>query len=338
MNYHQCCRDIQRGDIALLYLLIGEESLLVREFIRLLRRKLDIAADSLNFLRFEGRGADDVLSACNTMTFDRKTRLVLAVNPRGFGGADESEEQKWLSYLRDPADFTCLCIAVDSIDKRRRLYRAFAEGNRARVVPCERPKGDRLRRWVREELSSHGKDINADALRMIADYDVPLDQLRNELSKLVTYVGDRKAITADEVARLTAIPREEDIFALVDAVGMGNSRDAVVAVEGMLEAGADPLMLLGMIARQVRLIWHVRSEIAAGADTRRAAKLLGQHPFVVQKCARQGRNFSRAQLERALELVLETDLGIKTGKWRPEMAIQRLVAVLSNPELRLSGN
>ncbi len=338
MDYHQCFRDIQRGDIAPLYLLMGEESLLVREFVSLLRRQLDIAPDSLNYLRFEGRGADDVLSACNTVTFDRKTRLVLAVDPRGFDGSDEVEEGKWLSYLGDPSEFTCLCIAVGSMDRRRRLYRALAGDDRARVVSCDRPKGDRLRRWIRRELAADGKDIDADALRMIADYDVSLDQLRNELSKLVTYVGDRKAVTAKEVARLTAIPREEDIFALVDAVGMGNSRDAVVAVEAMLQAGADPLMLLGMIARQVRLIWHVRSEIASGADARRAAKLLGQHPFVVQKCARQGRSFSRAQLERALELVLETDLGIKTGRWRPKMAIQRLVAVLSNPELRLSGN
>ncbi|MFO8059897.1 MAG: DNA polymerase III subunit delta [Bacillota bacterium] len=326
------------GRILPVYLLVGEESYLRRRFVSLLRERLGIEKDSLNFSRFRGREAtaDAVLSACNMMTFDRRRRLVVAVEPPAMtSGSGTGEEDQWISYIRDPSDISCLCVAVDTIDRRRRLYRAFNDADSARVVPCEKPRGRKLHSWIRGRLSAGGKQVAPDAARMLAERDVSLDYLDTELQKLATYIGDREEVTADDVAAVTSAVREQDIFALVDAIGIKDPRRAVDQLQAMLSGGADPLMLLAMIARQVRLIWHVKYELGQGKSEGQAASTLGQPPFVVKKCAEQGRNFSPDQLERAMELVLTTDFGIKRGKWRPEMAVQRLVTVLCNPRLNL---
>ncbi len=338
MNEQGSSREGAGRKILPVYLLVGEESYLRRKFVSLLQERLEIDEGSLNFNRYRGREAtaDAVLSACNMMTFDRRKRLVVAVDPPVLTGNGEPvEEDQWISYLRDPSDISCLCVMVGAIDKRRRFYRTVRDGEVARIVPCDRPRGTKLQGWVRGRLSSCGKRIAPAALRMLQEQDVSLDHLDMELHKLVTYTGERQEISADDVAAVTSVAREQDIFALVDAVGVKDPRRAVDHLQSMLSAGADPLMLLAMIARQVRLIWHVKYELSQGSSYGQAASALGQPPFVVKKCAEQGRNFSPDQLERALELVLNADLGIKRGKWRPEVAVQRLVTVLSNPKLNL---
>lgn len=331
-------REGARDNILPVYLLLGEESYLRRRFVSLVHQKLEINEGSLNFSRYRGREAtaDAVLSACNMMTFDRRRRLVVAVEPPVVTGkGDSGEEDRWISYIRDPSDISCLCLIAGSIDKRRRLYRALRDGDQAQIVPCERPRGAKLRNWVQGRLSSQGKRIAPDAARMLENQKVSLDHLDTELQKLASYVGDSEEITADDVAAVTSMAREQDIFALVDAIGTKDPRKAVDHLQSMLSGGADPLMLLAMIARQVRLIWHIKYELGQGLTHGQAASSLRQPPFVVRKCAEQARNFSSDQLERALELVLATDLGIKRGKWRPEIAVQRLVTVLCHPKLNL---
>ena len=82
-------------DILPIYLLLGEESYLRRRFVSLLQDRLGIDEGSLNFSRYRGREAtaDAVLSACNMMTFDRKRRLVVAVEPPAARGDVDSDEE-----------------------------------------------------------------------------------------------------------------------------------------------------------------------------------------------------------------------------------------------------
>ncbi len=341
MKYGEALKALREGQVSPIYLLVGEEQYLRRRFVRALRSSLDIPEDWLNYQRLEGDDAeaDTVLTSCSMLTFDGGTRLVVAVEPPVFGKAvSAGEEKMWTSYLQDPSDSSCLCILVSQVDKRRRIYRAVADSESAVIISCERPKGDVLRRWIKKRVEADGKRISAQAMRTLASADISMDHLDRELQKLLTYIGDGDSIGADEVAEITSIPSEPDIFTLVDAVGMGRPRVALNVLQAMLTQGAAPLMLLAMIARQIRLIWHVRYEKMRGKSQSEVARRVGQPPFVVRKCSEQAENFSTGELERALELVMDTDMGIKRGRWEAEMAVERLIAILANQELKWSDH
>ncbi len=340
MSFESILSEVNEGHVAAVYLLYGEEYERRREFLHRLRRRLGIDDDtsSLNYQKFVGDSAtaDAVLSACSTRTFDGRSRLVVAVDPPDLEGGDQEEARKWVSYVENPNQSNCLCIAVAKVDKRRRLYRrvSSAEYQHARAVPCERPQGKQLKKWIKSTLSRRGKDISARALEMLSDYDVPLSLLRQELDKMCTYVGDRGTISADDVSALACLPPQQNIFDLVDAVGERDSKKAVMQTERMLQDGAEPLMLLGMIARQIRLIWHTQHYLSRGYTVSKLASRMQLPDWVVRKYVRQSRNFTPRQLETTMEVMRECDLGIKQGRWPAEMAIERLVVMLANPEVR----
>ena len=339
MGFDQAYRDLQQGVMAPIYLVHGPETFLRRQFVRELRRQLGVASDetSLNYQHFEGADAESIVMSCNTSTFDGKPRLIVAEEPIAFNQSIPNEEQHWLDYLEEPNLRNCLCIVLEKVDKRRRLYTRFKEHDDGVIVTCDKPSGANLRNWIEATLKHYGKTINREALRMLAQYEGPLGVLDRELDKIRMYVGDRDEISPRDIAQVIALPQEQNIFKLVDAIGLGNASQAVGTLDAMLTQGADPLMILGMVARQIRILWQVKYEHERGQGERAMAKMLNQHPFVVSKGVRQSRNFAQHELERALEYILLTDLGIKKGRWTPELGLQRLVTVLASRNLDLDS-
>ncbi len=334
MNYREAREELAREGPAAVYLVYGDEGFLRREFLRALAHHLDLdETQSLRFQRFPGDRLEEALAACMTPSFDRRPRLVSVENPPALGGG--AGEEDLLEYLESPSDISVLVCTADKVDKRRKVFTRSRAARGARVVECQALKGRELALWIAGRIKHRGKKADSDALRALASLEVPLGVLDGELEKLASYIGARDRIEADDVIKIVSVPGESSIFALVDAVGSEDPRTAVGVLGEILGGGADPLMVLGMVARQIRLIWQVRHELEGGESPREIASLLGQHPFVVEKCARQSRNFDGPQLERCLESVLVTDVGIKRGLWSAELGVERLVTLLASPELEV---
>ncbi|MFO7942173.1 MAG: DNA polymerase III subunit delta [Bacillota bacterium] len=333
MDYRSAREALENGEISPVYLVFGEESFLIREFLKELGRHLGIEeGNSLRYQRFEGERIDEALAACMTPSFDGRRRLVLLEDPPALKGG--VGEELLVDYLQRPDEGAVLVLVTDKVDRRRRAYSRFKSARPARIVECSPLRGRDLARWIAARLRRADKSADPEALRVLSSMDVSLGILDSEIRKLLSYVGDEKRVEVADVMRVVNVPGETSIFALVDAVGSGDAKTAVAVMGEILDGGADPLMILGMVARQIRLIWHVGYELAAGRSPKAIASSLGQHPFVVEKCARQSANFEREELERHLRLILETDLGIKRGVWSARLAVERLVAILASPRLR----
>ncbi len=165
-------------------------------------------------------------------------------------------------------------------------------------------------------------------------------QLAMEVEKLALYVGVDGRVTVNLVREL--VPSlSMDVFALVNAVSNGELGKGLRILEGLLQRRESPILILYLLARQFRFLLQARLLLDAKLispallharyeafrqqmeripdqirqrfpdDTR--YNLLKQSPAVVRNFLLQARNFTRDQLLTALHLILETDIGFKTG-------------------------
>ena len=88
-------------------------------------------------------------------------------------------------------------------------------------------------------------------------------------------------------------------------------------------------MVLGMISRQYRLLLQTKELMARGVRSGDMGKELGAADWQVRKLQEQARHYTISQLEAIYAKLLDTDLSIKTGKAKPEMALVLLVADLT---------
>lgn len=196
------------------------------------------------------------------------------------------------------------------------------------VVDCQPPRD--LAAWLSTEAATLGKRLDprtADLIVRTVGSDC--DRLLGELAKLAMYLGSETDILPAAVHECLCVSEEATTFMLVDAIGV---RDAPRALEVLRVLVPDhgsrgaALPVLGMIARQLRLIWQARyllgqkqslgkelpPEVAEllPADPNLPA-LLARQSWMARKFSEQARQFSEGQLARALRKVYEADLTLK---------------------------
>ena len=230
-----------------------------------------------------------------------------------------SKEASERSYGRVP-------VAAD-------LRRAI-EAN-GQTVQLSAPRESQLTGWAVREMEALGRAMEYEAAGVLCEnVAADIDRLVRELEKLAAWVGERGEVTVADVEAVSVSFRQADIFALMDAIGQKDAATALNLLDGVVHEGADRgefLGFLGMLARQLRLIWqarYLRQCKVPGGGARNlpdevAARLPERHNFLEatsgnrawlgEKFTRQAAFFSDGQLARALDRLCQADLALKGG-------------------------
>lgn len=174
---------------------------------------------------------------------------------------------------------------------------------------------------IHKELSSAGKSIEQPAMRVLVSVvGNDLRQAQAEASKLAHLPA--QTITAEIVKANTIASIQDDIWQFVDALSSGDKSQALNLLERQFLSGAEPMYLLSMIIRQVRLLITLHK--AQGTDSALAAEL-SLHPFVVKKTRAQSRQFSLPHLVAIYQALTRLDAALKSGKGEPKLLFTILV-------------
>ena len=154
-----------------------------------------------------------------------------------------------------------LIVTAESVDRRRKLYKAFEAAGV--VVDCTVPGGDRkadrdiqhrvLQRQMHAILDPKGKRMGPEAWAALMDMTgFDLRGFTQSLEKLIDYTGERSEIQAADVRRVLSRSRQDPIYALTGAVGDGRLDLALQALDSLLGAETHPLQVMASLANQTR--------------------------------------------------------------------------------------
>lgn len=333
------------------YLLHGEDEFSRAETLAHLKEKAgEPTVVELNTTVLDGRKITlpELKGACDALPFMSERRLVIVeglltwlAEGEGKGKLPKAKQEflkGLLEYLPQvPPSTRLIFVESTTIKPDHPVYR-LAQAEEAYIKEFPLLKGEKLAQWVRQRVKSKGGEISPAALQTLVTFvGNDLRLLNQEIEKLLTYLGRARPIEEEDVRLLVSYVQEADIFEMVDALGQRNSSLALKLLHKLLEGGSAPLALLGMISRQFRILIQVKELEEEGLSLSAIAQKLGLHQFVVQKVARQARNFAMEQLERAYDCILETDWAIKTGRLEPVLALDILLIRLggAGPALKL---
>ncbi|MEA3459923.1 MAG: DNA polymerase III subunit delta, partial [Chloroflexota bacterium] len=311
------------------YIFHGEDEFGCSEKLARLKERMgDPTMANLNTTVLDGSQVTlaDLRLACDAAPFMAKRRLILVkglltrLEPREKRGERSPWQKKYLKelvdYLKQLPDTTRLVfVEGKTIGEDNPAYRLALSDEHGFVKKVKLPSEGELSGWIRERARAKGAQIEPAAARELATFvGDNLRLLDQEIEKLIAYTDGARPISQDDVRLLTSYVREANIFHMVDALGRRDGQRASKLLHRLLDDGAHPLALLGMIVRQFRIMIQVKELAGRGLRPRAIGAKLGLRNFVVRKGLRQARGFSMARLEGIYRKLLETDLAIKTGK------------------------
>lgn len=335
MPLRTAVREIKEKRYAPVYLLYGTESFLMEEFIHFAQKEM-IAPDyaDLNVSQYDCAETPlpSILQDAETLPFLADQRLVVASNAFFLTGAKpptkvEAEPDSLLAYLQQPPEYTSLILMVqqDKLDERKKVVKALHQ--RAVVIPFQPLKDSELYAWVERRAQKYQRVIKRDeAIVLVERVGNDLRLLDKEIEKLALYVDAENGLITEDVIRLLASRTlEQDVFGLIEAVVTGKLSEAFRFLYDMSKMGEEPIKLLSLFARQIRMLLQVKMWAPRGYSQQQLAQMLKVHPYAVKKAMEQARYFDEAGLRRLLKILAEEDYRMKSGQVDKQLAIELFI-------------
>lgn len=320
----------------MLYIFHGPDDFTRNEKIAELRASLgDPTVADLNLTTLEGRSATlaDIRHFADSMPFMADRRLVIVSGYLAAQKGNADAVTQLADYLPHVPPTTDLVLVEDAtLDRRHAVLKAAAQLE-AQVEKFAGPDKRNLRDWIIKRTKEQGVDIQpgaAEALGRLVG--VELRTLNSEIEKLILYVGGQRPITPADVELLVPYVEEAENFGLANAIGQRDARRAYDQLHKMLDEGKHALAILASIATQIRGLLEVKDMAERGMSPQAIAQKKGwRSDFAAKMRLKEAARFSTARLEGILELLLQIDLDIKTGRIDNELALDTLIARLCAP-------
>jgi DNA polymerase-3 subunit delta len=257
------------------------------------------------------------------MFTDRRVVLVRDV------AALDGEADTLVAYAGDPPDFSYLIVRGPELDKRRKLHQALLKAGRVFEFAVPSPRdAPRLPREVAAMAVEKGFEIDPEAASMLAEAcGGDFCRISNELEKIGAWYGadGGATVTPDVLREVAAGSGVLSGWEVASALLRRERGAAVAALHRLLDAGDEPLRLLGGLAYRARSILQARAMIERGVSAGsavRAARIWGENP----KHAADGvSGYTMAEVLRFPALLLEADRTLKSRALAPHAVLGSLL-------------
>lgn len=317
---------VSAGRIDPLYLFLGPERFLRRESIALLTATVDEAFRPFNVDTFSAAEHDleTIFDVARQLPMMSQRRLVVI---RDAESIREGSQDALEGYLKDPVDSAIVVFVADSLDQRRKSSTALAKA--CTTVSFAQLSEADASRWVESRVKQLGARIDRPAVGAVVDLaGTELTRLSVEVEKLVSHAG-AGTIDVPSVRALIARSREHQVWDLTDAILARDRGRAIRVVVRQLDAGEEPLGLLGMLASTYRKMLIAKELIlrkAPAAEVQAAVKL---PPWKMSEFNTQVRRVSVDSIVHGLRRMDEVDAAIKSSVGTPRLQLEILVCELT---------
>jgi DNA polymerase-3 subunit delta len=306
-----------------MYLFTGSEELLVRRaaarLIDQLRSEAPVEVVDVRAAELRERGMPDLRTG--SLFGDRRAVLV-----RDAQDLPADVAAALVGELAGPPPEATVILMASGTGRITKLARAIkAAGGRVDVAP---PRDWEDRKWeqlVREEFAQHKRKATSDAVTALLGHaGLDVGQIAEKVSQVVA-AADPGSIGEAEVERAVVGHGSRGSFAVADAMCDREPARALELLRGVLEAGNDPIMVLGALVYRVRSILAV----AGGVDAKQVGLRISGGQARHLRGAR--RNFGPGELTAAMRTLADADVLLKSGDVPPHLVIERAVVDIATP-------
>ena len=322
-------RDLKQGRIASLYLLYGAEDFLRDNAARAIADAVlrDAPLREFNEASFNLASVDvqQAIAAAEQMPMMAARRVVRITD---FSKLREADEEALARYITRPAESSVVIFVADDLDKRRKLSKTLLDTCTA--VEFAPLSDAELATWAKDQLRKLKVEADERVLhQIIALVGSNVRTLSNELNKLATSAIGQGRITMEMIDDLVGRSRVLSNFELTDHLILRNRKRALQILQRLLDDGAEPVMLIGLIASNYHRLALAKELMSRNAAKEEVFRLVGMPFSKREEFLATARRSDARTLTRSIERIAAADLAIKTSQATPRLQLELLICELT---------
>jgi len=290
-----------------IYWLEGEEEYFIDKVVNYAENHiLSESETAFNLTVFYGKDADwtFIINACRRYPMFADKQVVLLKEAQQMRDIEKLEK-----YIENPLTSTIFVVSYKEkkVDGRTRLAKLLKE--KGVVLTTKKLYDSQLPEWTEELVQSKGHSISQKAIMLLVDHiGNDLSRIENEIEKILINLGERKAITEEDIEKYVGVSKDFNVFELQAALATKNLSKAIQIIQ-YFEANpkAAPIQLI------LPSIYSFFSKLfmiygLSTRDEKTVAASLGVSPFFVKDYLKAANIYSYPDVEKLILLLSDYNL------------------------------
>ena len=323
-----------RQNLSPIYIVSGDEPLLVQEACDLIRNQLKQAGFSQRDLFHAEANFDweQVLFSANSMSLFAEQKILEIRLPNGKPG--DKGGAALTQFAENIPEDTCMLLVLPKVDKRSQGTKWFkaleSRGALVQIWPIE-PRD--LPAWLGQRFNAAGLDATREAINALAArIEGNLLAAVQDIERLkLSCIGGK--VDLPEIQAGVADNSRYDVFGLIDASLSQNSRRALKVLQNLRLENAEKLGITRMVAREIRSLIKIATAVEGGQNidaVMRSQRVMSKRTALVSRCVQAHRV---VEFESMIQQLSRIDKMIKgIGQGEPWDELTGLVLNLSGKQ------
>lgn len=326
--------DIKAKRLKNLYIFHGEETFLLHYYLEAVKKLLvDPLTESFNFhkLTTESFTVQAFADGVENLPMMAEHTFVW-VDDVDFFAMPEEEREKISQILADIPEYcTVVCSYIATAwkpDKRQaKLWDVIRE--KATVVSFDKQEQRDLVAWITRHFAAEKKRITPELCVYLIDITGgTMTALAGEISKICAFSGSEQIVKSDIDAVVEPV-LDAVIFQMTDAMSRAEYGRALQKLHQLLKMQEEPLKILGAIGSHFRRLAIAKTLLENGRSSSDLMRLCAMKDYPARKTMSAAGGFSASFLSAAANLILETDMAMKSTAQDHQRLLEVLILRLA---------
>ncbi len=255
------------------YLLYGTDASIIGREIDIIKEKLSISDNDVIYYNIED--IQSVVDEALTISIFSANKLIIIDSTIYLSQKKDIENINLLENYFNNYNSNSYLVFVsnsDNIDSRKKLVKLINNNGTTKKVEAN---SEYLSDYVNDYLKKKNYKMSSmDINIFINRVGNNIDNIKNELDKLMLYKIDDKVINNSDIMLLTEENTDNSVYDLVSALLKNNNSKAIKLYKDFVMNGIDLNQIIAIIASQIRLLFQVKRLYNSGKSNDEIAKIL----------------------------------------------------------------
>lgn len=307
------------------YLLYSGDGAILNKEINDLEKKLDISDTDIIYYNIDD--IDGIINEASTIGMFSLNKFIIINMDSYFKDKKDIPNINLLENYFDSYNSNSYLVFVcnsDSIDSRKKIVNLIKKYG---IVKKLEVNDNYLNDYVNNYLKDNGYKINnGDVVYFINRVGNNINNVTNELDKLMLYKINDKIINRNDIDLLTVENIDDSIYDLVNCILKNDNEKAIKLYNNFIDNGMDVNQIVAIIAAQIRLLYQVKRLYNSGKSNDEIAKILEfKSVYRVKYLLNDSYYYSESDLVKYLSKLADIDNAIKTSNGDGNMLMQLFI-------------
>lgn len=343
MSVETIDKQLKSGEFSNLYLFYGENDYDKLKYSNaIIKKAVSAGSESFNLQVFDGSVLDisHAAAAVNNMPLMSPYKCILFKDPDidGFKSADLKELEGLLNTL--PPE----CIVIFSLLDKKYDNKYARKSSKWKTlltlaqkkgvaVEMVKPSRTELMRILQKRVKQNQSQIDEQILGYLIEIcGEDTIRLLNEVDKITAY-ADRKGESVDktDLDMLVSKPVDSTVYDLTRAVNQGRLTQAMLILDELFYMKLEPVAILAVLSGEFCDLCRAKAAVSSKASQTEIEKDFQYkgREFRIRNAMRDCRNLNEEYLNACLELLMKTDIRLKSSRADNRIILEQLLVELS---------